>query len=48
MTWSMTGLEEQVDDLKNFVQSQSRNRSLAKALEEVDESYAIEHSGNYR
>src|SRR6202049_2636210 len=41
------GLEEQVDDLKNFLQSQPKERSLAKVQEEVNETYAIEHSGNY-
>ena len=41
------GLEEQVDDLKNFLQSQPKERSLAKVREEVNETYAIEHSGNY-
>ncbi len=40
-------LEEQVDDLKNFLQSQPKDRSLAKLREEVNETYAIEHSGNY-
>jgi heavy metal sensor kinase len=41
------GLEEQVDDLKNFLQSQPKDRSIAKLREEVNETYAIEHSGNY-
>src|ERR1700686_836257 len=41
------GLEEQVDDLRNFLQSQPKDRSLAKLQEEVNETYAIEHSGNY-
>jgi heavy metal sensor kinase len=41
------GLEEQVDDLKNFLHSQPKERSLAKIQEEVNEAYAIEHSGNY-
>jgi heavy metal sensor kinase len=40
-------LEEQVDDLKNFLQSQASDRSIAKLQEEVNETYAIEHSGNY-
>ncbi|HEY3616964.1 MAG TPA: hypothetical protein VGK96_09140, partial [Candidatus Sulfotelmatobacter sp.] len=40
-------LEEQVDDLKSFLRSQPRERSLAKLQEEVNETYAIEHSGNY-
>jgi heavy metal sensor kinase len=41
------GLEEQVDDLKNFLQAQPRDRPLAKVQEEVNETYAIEHSGEY-
>ena len=40
-------LEEQIDDLKNFLQSQPKDRSIAKLQEEVNETYAIEHSGNY-
>jgi hypothetical protein len=34
-------LEEQVDDLKNFLQSQPSDRSIAKLQEEVNETYAI-------
>ena len=41
------GLEEQIDDLKNFLQSQPKDRPLAKLQEEVNETYAIEHSGEY-
>jgi heavy metal sensor kinase len=41
------GLEDQVDDLKTFLQSQGPDRSLAKLQEEVTETYALEHSGNY-
>lgn len=41
------GLEEQIDDLKNFLQSQPKDRSIAKLQEEVNQTYAIEHSGNY-
>jgi heavy metal sensor kinase len=41
------GLEAQVDDLKNFLQSQPKDRSIAKLQEEVNEAYAIEHSGDY-
>jgi len=40
-------LEAQVDDLKNFLQSQPKDRPLAKIQEEVTETYAIEHSGDY-
>ena len=41
------GLEEQVDDLKSFLQSQTKDASIAKLQEEVNETYAIEHSGDY-
>jgi len=41
------GLEAQIDDLKNFLLSQPRDRPMAKLQEEVNETYAIEHSGDY-
>src|SRR3974390_1268652 len=41
------GLEEQVDDLKNFLQSQPADRPIDKLREEVQETYALEHSGNF-
>jgi heavy metal sensor kinase len=41
------GLEQQIDDLKNFLQSQPAGRSLAKLKEEVNEAYAMEHPGDY-
>jgi len=41
------GLEAQVDDLKNFLRSQPNDRPMAKLQEEVNETYAIEHSGEY-
>lgn len=40
-------LESQVDDLKNFLEAQPADRSIAKLQEEVNETYAIEHSGDY-
>jgi heavy metal sensor kinase len=40
-------LESQIDDLKNFLESQKKDASVAKLQEEVDESYGIEHSGDY-
>src|SRR5258708_25150615 len=40
-------LETQVDDLKNFLQSQKKDASIAKLQEEVHESYGIEHPGDY-
>lgn len=40
-------LENQVEDLKNFLQAQKKDASVAKLQEEVTESYAIEHSGDY-
>ncbi len=41
------GLEAQIDDLKNFLQSQPQDSPIAKVQEEVNEAYAIEHSGDY-
>jgi heavy metal sensor kinase len=41
------GLEQQIDDLKSFLQSQPKDRSIAKLREEVNETYAIEHPGDY-
>jgi heavy metal sensor kinase len=41
------GLEQQIDDLKNFLQSQPVDRPIAKLREEVNETYAIEHPGDY-
>jgi heavy metal sensor kinase len=40
-------LTAQVDDLHNFMEAQKKNASIAKLQEEVDEAYAIEHSGDY-
>jgi two-component system, OmpR family, heavy metal sensor histidine kinase CusS len=40
------GLEAQVDDLKRFLEAQ-KNASIAKLQEEVNETYTIEHSGEY-
>jgi heavy metal sensor kinase len=41
------GLEQQIDDLKSFLQSQPADRPIAKLREEVNETYAIEHPGDY-
>jgi heavy metal sensor kinase len=41
------GLEAQVDDLKNFLQSQPKDSPVAKLQEEVNETYTIEHSGEF-
>src|ERR1700720_2713855 len=41
------GLEQQIDNLKNFLQSQPKDRPIAKLREEVNETYAIEHPGDY-
>jgi heavy metal sensor kinase len=41
------GLEEQVDDLRSFLLTLGKDPSLAKLQEEVNETYAIEHLGNY-
>lgn len=40
-------LEDQTEDLKNFLQSQKKNASVAKLQEEVGETYSLEHSGDY-
>ena len=40
-------LEAQVDDLRNFLEAQKKDASIAKLQEEVDETYAIEHPGDY-
>jgi heavy metal sensor kinase len=40
-------LEEQVDDLKNFLQVQNQDASLARLQDVVHGTYAIEHSGDY-
>ncbi len=40
-------LEGQVDDLRNFLEAQKKDASIAKLQEEVSESYGIEHSGDY-
>jgi len=40
-------LENQVEDLKNFLQAQKKEASVAKLRETVKETYAIEHSGDY-
>jgi two-component system heavy metal sensor histidine kinase CusS len=41
------GLEGQVDDLKNFMEAQKKDVSIAKLQEEVTETYTLEHSGDY-
>ncbi len=41
------GLESQVEDLKSFLEAQKKDASVAKLQEEVDESYGIEHSGDF-
>jgi len=40
-------LESQVDDLKSFLASQKPDASIAKLQEEVQETYSLEHSGDY-
>ena len=40
-------LQGQVEDLKNFMEAQKRNATIAKLQEEVNEAYLIEHSGDY-
>jgi len=40
-------LEGQVEDLKNFLEAQKKDASIAKLQEEVSEAYLLEHSGDY-
>lgn len=41
------GLEGQVEDLKNFMNAQKKGASLSKLQEDVNETYVLEHSGDY-
>jgi heavy metal sensor kinase len=41
------GLENQVEDLKSFLQAQKKDASVVKLKEEVAEEYDLEHSGDY-
>jgi heavy metal sensor kinase len=41
------GLEEQVDDLRNLLQSQGTNPSISRLRQELNEAYALEHLGKY-
>lgn len=41
------GLESQVEDLKSFLEAQKKTATVAKLQEEVNESYGIEHSGDF-
>lgn len=40
-------LEQQTDDLKNFLQSQKKDASLAELQQAVAENYATQHPGDY-
>jgi heavy metal sensor kinase len=40
-------LENQIEDLKHFMQAQKKDASFAKLQEEVSETYLLEHSGDY-
>ncbi|HLV88892.1 MAG TPA: heavy metal sensor histidine kinase [Candidatus Sulfotelmatobacter sp.] len=40
-------LESQVEDLRNFMLAQKKDATIAKLQEEVNESYALEHPGDY-
>ena len=40
-------LESQVDDLKSFLESQKKDASIDKLREEMNETYTIEHPGDY-
>ncbi len=41
------GLENQVEDLKNFLNTQKQDASVTKLQEEVTETFGIEHSGDF-
>ena len=40
-------LENQTEDLKRFLEAQKHDASIAKLQEEVNETYGIEHSGDF-
>jgi heavy metal sensor kinase len=40
-------LEGQIEDLKNFMEAQKKDASIAKLQEEVNETYVLERSGEY-
>jgi heavy metal sensor kinase len=40
-------LENQIEDLKNFLQAQKKDATISKVQEEVNETYLLEHSGDY-
>src|SRR5438132_524869 len=40
-------LEDQVDDVRHFLEAQHKDASVAKLQEEVSETYILEHSGDY-
>jgi two-component system, OmpR family, heavy metal sensor histidine kinase CusS len=40
-------LENQIEDMRNFLEAQKKNASVAKMQEEVNETYLLEHSGDY-
>jgi heavy metal sensor kinase len=40
-------LEGQIDDARNFLEAQRHDASVSKLQEEVNETYVLEHSGDY-
>src|ERR1700685_3082641 len=40
-------LESQGEDLKNFMEAQKKDATIAKLQEEINETYVLEHSGDY-
>jgi heavy metal sensor kinase len=40
-------LEDQMEDLKNFLASQSNDASLATLQQQINQAYALEHPGDY-
>ena len=41
------GLEAQVDDLTKFLQSQPKDRPFGELQDEIGQTYAVEHAGDY-
>src|SRR5208337_2761043 len=40
-------LEGQTEDLQHFMEAQKKDTTIAKLQEEVNETYVLEHSGDY-
>ena len=40
-------LESQIEDVKSFLQAQKKDASITRLQAELNETYAIEHSGDF-